>query len=193
MDTGAGAPAGAYTRIDWDLDTVPMVAVSVVFCVLLTADAATLKLADVLPAATFTEGGGFSVLLLLESMTSVWAAAAALKFTEHVIVAGPVTDCVAHERLLSATGAGSGPATGSSVMTSVSVTPPAFAVIVTLTDLLTASLTALNSAVFAPAATTTDAGTTSAGLLLDKDTEVALVAASLRYTEQTFVCAPVND
>ena len=120
--------------------------------------------------------------------------AGALKFTEQVIVFGPVTDCASHERLLNAaTGGAAGPVTGSSVMTSVCVTPAAFPVMVTLTDVLTASATALNPAVFSPAATTTEGGRRSAALLLIKDIGVESVAEALRYTEQAFVCAPLND
>jgi hypothetical protein len=48
-------------------------------------------------------------------------------------------------------------------------------------------------AVFAPAATTTEVGTLSAALLLVSDTVMGFVDDALRYTEQPFVCAPVND
>ena len=67
---GVEVPAG-YSTIVCDLVTEPAVAVSVVFCVLLTADATRLKLADDSPAETFTDFGAVSALLLVESMTSV--------------------------------------------------------------------------------------------------------------------------
>jgi hypothetical protein len=89
-------------------------------------------------------------------------------------------------------GAGAGPEAGSSVITSVVVTLPAFPVIVTLTDWLTALETALKPILSAPAATTTVAGTVNAALLLDSDTVVELVAASLKYTEHAWVVGPVN-
>jgi hypothetical protein len=78
------------------------------------------------------------------------------------------------------------------VITSVFVTLPTAAVMVTLTDLLTASETALNSAVFAPAETTTVVGTCSAVLLLVKVTAVELFVKSLRFTEHAIDCAPVR-
>jgi hypothetical protein len=51
----------------------------------------------------------------------------------------------------------------------------------------------LNPADFAPAATTTEAGTFSAALLLVSVTVVELVAAELRFTEHAIDCAPVSD
>jgi len=71
-------------------------------------------------------------------------------------------------------------ATGFSVTTSVSVTPCALAVIVTLTDFVTARVTALKSADFCPAAITTEGGSLSAASLLVSDTVVELVADALR-------------
>jgi uncharacterized membrane protein len=92
-----------------------------------------------------------------------------------------------------ATGAVGESATGFSMTASVSVTPCASPVIVTLTGFVTAWVTALNSAVFCPSATTTEAGNFSTALLLVSDTGIELVADALRETEQVFVCPPVND
>lgn len=72
------------------------------------------------------------------------------------------------------------------MITSVFVTPSAFPVIVTDVDLLTVEETALNPVVDAPDATTTDAGTCSAALLLVRDTVVGLTAVPLRDTEHAF-------
>jgi hypothetical protein len=148
----------------------------------LTAEAVASKLADVLPVATFTARGTLSALLLLESVTTVSLVAVWLNETEHATDIGPVSDCFPHATLLSvATGvAGGALGTGFSVRTSVSVTPCASPVIVTLTDLVTASVTALNAAVFCPASTTTEAGNLSAALLLVSDTGVDCVADALR-------------
>ncbi len=66
-----------------------------------TVDALALKLTEVEPAATVTEAGTCRTMLLLESVTTVGLTAAALKYTEHVSVAGPVNVCVPHETLLS--------------------------------------------------------------------------------------------
>jgi len=73
------------------------------------------------------------------------------------------------------------------------VTPPATAVIVTLTVWLTEDDTALKPAVMAPAGTVTDEGTRNATLLLFSVTTVELEAAAVRYTEHAFVCGPVSD
>jgi len=60
------------------------------------------------------------------------------------------------------------------------VTPPATAVIVTLTVWLTEDDTALKPAVIAPAGTVTDEGTRNATLLLFSVTTVELEAAAVR-------------
>jgi len=78
------------------------------------------------------------------------------------------------------TGAGPEPAAGSSLMTSVCVTPFAFPEIVALTDSDTGLVSILNAAVFAPAATATESGTVRAALLLVKDTDVDFVEESLK-------------
>jgi hypothetical protein len=104
-------------------DTPSAVAVSVAFCEALTADVATLKVAEVPPAATVTEAGARSALLLLDSVTTNWLVAAALRDTVQVLVCAPVSDCVPHERPSSvATGAGFGEATGYRMIVSDSVT-----------------------------------------------------------------------
>jgi len=55
-----------------------------------TADTVALKAALVEPAATVTEAGTVNALVLLESATTVWLVAAALRYTEHESVVGPV-------------------------------------------------------------------------------------------------------
>lgn len=66
------------------------------FCVLDTADAVTLKLAEVDPEETVTAVGTCKALLLLLNETDVGLVAAALRDTEHEVVVGPVRLCVAH-------------------------------------------------------------------------------------------------
>ncbi len=157
---------------------------------MLKADTVTLKAALVAPAATFTEAGGCSALLLLESVTTVWLVAAALRYTEHCIHVGPVKVCVAHESLLNvATGAD---VAGLSVIASICDTPLAVAVSVTVCLVLMADAVTLKAALVAPAATFTEAGGCSALLLLESVTTVWLVAAALRYTEHAVVAGPVN-
>jgi hypothetical protein len=100
---------------------------------------------------------------------------------EQATVAGPVNDCFAHEKsLMVGADIGSGPNAGLSVITSVSVTPSAFPVIVTRTGLVTASVTAVKSADFVPVSTTTAAGSFRAASLLDRATGVEVVAAALK-------------
>jgi hypothetical protein len=118
---------------------------------------------------------------LLDSVTTISLVAAVLKDTEHASVVGPVSDCFAQETSLSV-GADTGfeSAGGLSVMTSVSVTSSAFPAIVTFTDFVTASVTALKSAVFSPVSITTEAGTFKDALLLVSTTDVDFVAVALR-------------
>jgi hypothetical protein len=79
------------------------------------------------------------------------------------------------------------------VITSVVVTLPDAAVIVTFTALLTASEIALNPTLFAPAGTTTKVGTLSAASLLESVTVVESFATALRFTEHAVDCAPESD
>jgi hypothetical protein len=90
-------------------------------------------------------------------------------------------------------GLGVGDPTGLRVITSVFVTLPTSAVIVTLTDLLTASETALNPAVVVPAGTTIVEGTFRAALLLISVTDVELFAGALRLTKHAVDWTPVSD
>jgi len=131
----------------------------------------------VIPARTVTDFGTVSAPLLLESDTTVWLVAAALRYTEHNFVMGAMIVSVPHETILNV---GVVAGAGYSVITSVLITLPAFPVIVTLTDLLTAAETALNPTLEAPAATVTEAGTFRAALLLVSATLVELVAGALR-------------
>jgi hypothetical protein len=79
LTTGIGE-VGAGESVSTSLFFTPAaVAVSVALCEVLTADAVTLKDALVLPAATVTEVGVFSEVLLLESSTDVLLAAALVK------------------------------------------------------------------------------------------------------------------
>lgn len=78
----------------------------------------------------------------------------------------------------------SGLATSTST-SAVSETPPALAVRVTSCDAVTAEAVAWNSALVAPAATVTDAGTARTELLLDRLMVMPpLAAAALKLTEQ---------
>jgi hypothetical protein len=174
-------------------DTLLAVAVSVAFTAVVTADAVALKAALVEPAAIVTEVGTVNALLLLESVTTVWLVAAALRYTEHESVVSPVSVCVAHETLLNvATGAGVGAAAGDSVIASICDTPSAVAVNVAFAAVVTADAVALKAALVEPAATVTEAGTANALALLESVTTVWLVTAALRYTEHESVAGPVN-
>ncbi len=82
-------------------DTPSAVAVSVAFFEVVTADAVTLKVAEVPPWGTVTEAGACSELLLLDRFTTVWLVAASLRSTEQALVCAPVSDCVPQEILLS--------------------------------------------------------------------------------------------
>ncbi|WP_348260868.1 hypothetical protein P8935_13755 [Telmatobacter sp. DSM 110680] len=129
------------------------------------------------PAGTVTDFGAVSAPLLLDSDTTVWLVAVALRYTEHDFVVGPVIVCVPHETIVKL---GVAAAAGYNVITSVLITPPAFPVSVTFTDLLTAAETALNPTLEAPVAIRTEAGTCSEALLLVSEIFVELVAGALR-------------
>jgi len=157
------------------------VAASVTSWVALTADAVILNVTDGFPAATSTDFGAFILVLLLESATVVRFGAAAVSETEQVVVAGPVRFCWAQETSFNlATDEGFDASTGSRVMTSVSVDPFALPVMVTLTDFVTGSAIALNSATVSPVSTTTEGGTFNATLLLVRETWVESVAGARR-------------
>jgi hypothetical protein len=161
-------------------DTPSAVAVSVAFCEALTADAVTLKAAEVPPLGTATEAGARSELLLLDSFTTAWLVAAPLRDTKQVSLCAPVIECVPHERPFNfATGSVVVPA-GDKVITSVFLTPRAIAVSVAFCAVLTADAVTLNAAVVLPAATITEDGVRSALLLLESSTCVWLVAGVLK-------------
>jgi hypothetical protein len=161
-------------------DTPSDVAVSVAFCEALTADAVTLKVAEVAPAATVTEAGALRAVLLLDRVTTKGLVAAALRDTEQVLICAPVSDWVPHESPASfAAGSEVGEA-GDRVITSVCFSPPAVAVSVALCEVLTADAVTLKPAVVEPSATVTEAGGRSALLLLESKTVIWLVAAELR-------------
>jgi hypothetical protein len=128
--TGAGVGDAAGDSVIASVcDTPSAVAVSVAFAAVVTADAVALKAALVEPSATLTEAGTFNALLLLESVTTVWLVAAALRDTEHESVVGPVNVCFPHEIEFSvATGAGVEDGPGDSVIASICATPSAVAV-----------------------------------------------------------------
>jgi len=156
----------------------------------LTAAADTVKPPLAEPAGTITDVGTVRAMLLLLSDTTVPLVAAALKYTEHVFVVGPVSVCVPHDTIFKLDVV---EVPGYSVITSVFVTPPAFPVIVTLTDLVTAEATASKPVADAPAETVTEAGTRKTELLLVRETVVELLAGTLKYTEHPFDCAPVRE
>jgi len=122
------------------------------------------KVAEVVPEDTVTEEGTRNAPLLLRSATIVGLVAAALKETEQDLVCVPVRDWVPQES--PANLAAGVDATGARVTTSVCLTPPAVAVRVAFCVVLTADAVAVKTAEVLPAATTTDAGTRRAALLL---------------------------
>jgi glutaminase len=110
-------------------DTPSAVAVSVAFFEAVTADAVTLKVAEVSPFDTVSEAGVRSALLLLDSITTVLLVAAALRDTEHDAVCAPVIESDPHESSFNvATGAGPVGAAGYSMIRSDFATPSAVAV-----------------------------------------------------------------
>ena len=171
-----------------DCVAVPAVAVNVTFCVLETADAEALNVADVAPAFTVTAAGTLRALLEVLSVIAIGLASAPLNWTEHAVVAGPVRLCVVHETSVRvAAGA------GYRVTAFVFVTPLAWAVIVTVVALLTFAVTALKVAELWPAAICTPDGTFNAGLLLDNCIVIGARAVAVRDSEHDFDCGPVRD
>ena len=165
-------------------------AISVAFSVVFTADAVTVKAAEVLPLATVMEAGTTSELLLLDNATTVWLVAGAFRATVHPLVCAPVSDCVPHDTLLSV---GADAAIGLSAMISEIELPSAVAVKVTFWEVFTADAVTLKVTEVFDCGTVTEAGTRSDVLLLDSFTMVWMVAAALRDTVQTCVCAPVIE
>ena len=175
-----------WTPVNWSTsvcDTPFDVAVSVAFCVVVTASAVATKAALLRPAGIVTEAGTCSELLLLESDTCTWLVAAPLRDTWHAVVVAPNNVRDAQDSLLRLTAL---VVCGYNVITSVLVTPSALPVMVTLVVLATADETALKLPEVAPAAIVTDEGICRAELLLLSDTLVALLAAPLSVAEQVF-------
>jgi hypothetical protein len=82
--------------------TPPAVAVRVAVCAVLTADADAVNPALDAPAATVTEAGTVTALLLLERLTGVALAATPVSVTVQVSVAVPVSDALVQETPLTA-------------------------------------------------------------------------------------------
>ena len=173
------------------LVTPPALPVMVTLVALLTAEATALKLPELAPATIVTADGTCSAALLLVKVTLVALLAASLRDAVHVLDSDPVSDCVPHTMLLRL--AAVAVVFGSSVITSVLLTPSALAVMVTLVALLTAEATTLKPPDSAPSAIVIVDGTCKAELLLLKLTLIALLAAALRVTVQAFDSDPVND
>jgi hypothetical protein len=284
----------AVVAFNWSANvfaTPPAVAVSVAVCAVLTAAAVAVNAALDDPAATVTDAGTVTALLLLARLTVVAVVAAAVSVTVHASVPAPVSVALPHVTPLSAAGACPVPlrlivavppleallamvtapltapaAAGSNPIVSVAVwpgfsvtgavtpdpenpvpvtdtplivsaavpedvsvtdfviavfsgsvpnatlvalrfraavvafnwranvfaTPPAVAVSVAVCAVLTAAAAAVNTALDAPAATVTDAGTVTALLLLARPTVVAVVAAAVSVTVHASVPAPVS-
>jgi hypothetical protein len=83
------------------VDTPLALAVSVTVCVVLTAETVAVKLALVAPAATVTEAGTVTALLLLARLTAKPPlSAAAFSVTVQLSVPAPVIDALVHVRLV---------------------------------------------------------------------------------------------
>lgn len=126
------------------------------------------NVAVVAPCATVTFTGTVAtdVLLLESDTTNPPDGAAAVSVTVPCDPFPPTTDAGLTETAESAAGGG----TGVTVNVAVRVTVPAFAVIVTGVDVVTALVPIANVAVVEPCATVTLAGTVATVLLLDSDT-----------------------
>jgi hypothetical protein len=79
------------------LKTPPAVAVSVTVCAVVTADADAVNGALVAPAATVTDAGTVTALLLLDKFTVSALTAAAASVTVHASVSAPVSNALLHE------------------------------------------------------------------------------------------------
>jgi hypothetical protein len=77
-------------------ETPPALAVSVAVCAVLTAVAVALKLALEAPAATVTEAGTVTALLLLAKVTTVALVAAPVRVTVQASVPAPESDALLH-------------------------------------------------------------------------------------------------
>jgi hypothetical protein len=168
-------------------------AVRVTVRAVLTAETVAVKAAVVEPAATVTEAGTVTALLLLARLTlNPPLGAAALSATVQESVPAPVIEPLAQlneDRFV--VGAG---AAAPSCRAKVSVTPLPLAVRVTVCAVLTEETVAAKVALVEPAATVTEAGTVTALLLLARLTvNPPLGAAALSATVQESVPAPVID
>jgi hypothetical protein len=87
----------AFSCTAYVLETPPAVAVSVAVCAVFTAVAVAVKGALEDPAATVTEAGTVTALLLLDRLTTVALVPAAVSVTVHASVAAPVSQALLHE------------------------------------------------------------------------------------------------
>jgi hypothetical protein len=156
-------------------ELLPKVAVMVaVWLLAIKAAAVALKFAVVAPAATVTEAGIVSEVLLLDSVTvDPPVGAVCVSVTVHALTALCPRVVGAQARVETKTGA-------SRLMVAVCELLPRFAVTVEVWLLaMEAAAVALNVAVVAPAATVTEAGTASEALLLARVTLDPPVGAAL--------------
>lgn len=95
----------AFSCSGYVAETPPAVAVSVAVWAVLTAVAVAVNPALEAPAATVTEAGTATALLLLARLTTVALVAADVSVTVHASVPAPVSEALPHEITLSAAGA----------------------------------------------------------------------------------------
>jgi hypothetical protein len=173
--------------------TLPALAVRVAVCAVLTDETVAANLALLAPAATVTEAGTVTALLLLERLTlNPPLGAAALNATVQESVPAPAIDPLAQlnaDRLAVVAGTAA-----PRCRAKVSATLPALAVRVAVCAVLTDETVAVKLAVVEPAATVTDVGTVTALSLLERLTVRPLLgAAAFNATVQESVPAPVID
>ena len=147
-----------------------------------TATVVTENVAEVAPAATLTVAGTVAAALFEARVTVRPPAGAALLIVTVPVELFPPTKLVGfNERAVIAGGV--------TVIVPVALFEPVVAVTVTDVDERTALVVAVNVAVVAPAATLTEAGTTTAALFEARVTVVVLPAATGPFS----VTVPVDD
>jgi hypothetical protein len=149
-----------------------------------TDDAVAVNEAVLAPTPTVTDVGTVSALLLLDRVTVIAVVAALFSCTVQLTCPGPGRVAAAQTKLDTLGGA------ASTVMVRVAVVPFAEAVSSTLVLVVTDAAVAVNEALLDPAATTIDAGTVSALLLLASAIVVGVVAALFKRTVQLSDAGP---
>jgi len=149
--------------------------------------AVTVKVAVLLEAATVTEAGVVSRLLLSESVTVVLLVAAALRVTVQVLLALEASEVGLHATEVTVMPG------AVRLMLAVAVELLRVAVMVAVCAEETVPAVAVKVAVLLEAATVTEAGVVSRLLLSESVTTVLLVGAALKVTVQVLLAPVANE